>query len=63
MCFIKPRFQCGVFALQKLLRAFGAKTSAELAAEAKEARDAKEAAERKAEKERRMKIVDELLAQ
>ncbi len=46
-------------AMQKLLRAFGAKTSEELLTEAREAEKAAKAAE----KEKNMKIVDELLAQ
>lgn len=46
-------------AMTKLLRAFGAKSSQDLLAEEMAAKRAAEAAE----KERRMKIVDELLAQ
>ena len=45
--------------MTKLLRAFGAKSSQDLLAEEMAAKRAAEAAE----KERRMKIVDELLAQ
>lgn len=44
--------------MEKLLREFGAKTSAELLTEAREAEKAAEAAEKE-----NMKIVNELLAQ
>lgn len=50
-------------AMQKLLRAFGAKSSQELADEARKVREAAEKAAEELEKAKNMKIVDELLAQ
>ncbi len=47
----------------KLLRAFGAKSSQELADEARKVREAAEKAAEELEKAKNMKIVDELLAQ